>query len=85
MFTGLHKQGDNIFKPKDILPINNKKTNEETICQIIEDNSTGSEEDTLNHLNELISCIVINIESESKSNEERDNANYNYADNKFET
>ena len=85
LFTGLHKEGNNIFKPKDILPINNKKTNEKTISQYIEDNSTRSEEDTVNHLNELISCKVINLESESKSNEERDNANYNHTDNKFET
>ena len=58
---------------------------EETIRQYTEVNTTGLEEDTLNYLNEIRTCKVIDNENESKVNIKSDKKSCDHTDNELET
>ena len=68
-----------MYQPKDIFPL----TLEETICSHTKVNITGLEEKTLNHLNEIISCNVINNEIKGKINNESNETNRGHNVNAF--
>ena len=59
-------------------------TKEEPINNYIEVNKTNLEEDKSNHLREVISCNVIDNETEIKSNNEPDNESCDNTDNEID-
>ena len=68
-----------MYQPKDIFPL----TLEETIYPQTKVNTTGLEEETLDHLNEIISCIVIDNETKGKINNESNETNRGHNVNGF--
>ena len=48
--TESHSQEDILHQPKNTYPLNNEKTKEEIISQYKEDNTTGLDKNTFNHL-----------------------------------
>ena len=67
----MNNQEDNEQQTKNIDPLNNEKTNEEIISQCKDDNLTGLDKNTFNHL-ERPSYKAINKKLEDDKNNESD-------------